>query len=268
MENRLSAGISFFTKVFPAGDNWGRANSETDGDRGMGLRKAKQVKETQVHIFKSLDGEGGSRIGFLLALALAAGLILLSIAAGSASAGSVTCGGNLAIDDEHESDNSLAYSVKCNEDISAYSIVSNREISYFSTEVVAFAGGEVAEGEAFTCEGTVPGNGVGCYGKATAGNTVVGTVGLTDELCEAYVQPRFWVIAQTTQLKKEVPFQLTSEPFPLAIKCGTLNAKKKAKDKAKKVCGKVKSAAPGKARTKARKRCKAAQAANKRAQKA
>ena len=221
-----------------------------------------------MHIFKSLDGQGGSRIGFLLALALAVSLVGISIAAGSASAGSVTCGGNVATTDEHESENALEYSVKCSEDISAYSIVSNREISYFSTEVTAFAGDEIAEGESFTCEGTVPGNGIGCYGKATAGNTVVGTVGLTDELCEAYVQPRFWVIAQTTQLKKEVPFHLTSEPFPLAIKCDTLNAKKKAKDKAMKLCAKVKSAKPGKARDKARKRCKSAQAANKRAQQA
>ncbi|MGK2931831.1 MAG: hypothetical protein ACSLFD_03515 [Solirubrobacterales bacterium] len=213
-----------------------------------------------------MDGEGGSRTGFLLALALAVSLILLSIAAGSASAGSVTCSGNVAASEGHESENALDYSIKCSEDISAYSIVSNREINYFSTEVVAFAGDEVAEGEAFTCEGTIPANGIGCYGNATTGNTVVGTVGLTDELCEAYVQPRFWVVAQTTQLKKEVPFQLTSEPFPLAIKCETLNAKKKAKDRAKKVCGKVKSAASGKARTKARKRCKQAQAANKRAQ--
>ena len=67
-----------------------------------------------MHIFKSLDGEGGSRIGFLLALALAASLIGLSIAAaGSAQAGSVTCGGNVVTDEEHASENSLIYSIKC-----------------------------------------------------------------------------------------------------------------------------------------------------------
>lgn len=219
-----------------------------------------------MNIFKSLDGEGGSRIGFLLALALAVSLIGLSIVAGSASAGSVTCGGSVALDEEHDAENSLAYNVKCSEDILGYSIVSNREISYFSTEVTVFAGEEIAEGEAFTCEGTIPGNGIGCYGKATAGNTAVGNVGTTDELCEAFVQPRFWAVALTTQIKKEVPYQLTSEPFPLAIHCDTLNAKKKAKDKARKLCAKVKTAAPGKARTKARKRCKSAIAAAKKAQ--
>ncbi|MGK2954411.1 MAG: hypothetical protein ACSLFI_01905 [Solirubrobacterales bacterium] len=221
-----------------------------------------------MNIFKSLDGEGESRVGFLLALALAVSLIGLSIVAGSASAASVTCSGSVAVDEEHAAENSLEYSVKCNEDILGYSIVSNREIGYFSTEVTVFAGEEVAEGEAFTCEGAIPGNGVGCYGKATAGNTAVGSVGTTDELCEAAVQPRFWAVALTTQLKKEVPFQLTSEPFPLAIRCDTLNAKKKAKDakaKARAVCAKVKSSAPGKARDKARKRCRSAIAASKKA---
>jgi hypothetical protein len=219
-----------------------------------------------VNIFKSLDGEGESRVGFLLALALAISLIGLSIVAGSASAGSVTCGGNVTADEEHDAENSLVYSVNCSEDIQGYSIVSNREISYFSTEVTAFAGEEIAEGEAFTCEGAIPGNGIGCYGTATAGNTVVGNIGTTDELCEAAVQPRFWVIALTTQLKKEVPFPLTSEPFPLPIRCATLNAKKKAKAakvKARAVCAKVKTSAPGTAMKKARKRCKVAIAASK-----
>jgi hypothetical protein len=221
-----------------------------------------------VNSFRSLGGERGSRIGFLVALGLAVGLIGLSVMAGSASAGSVTCGGTVAADSEHHAENSLKYTVKCNEEVQGYSIVSNRSIAYFGTEVVVFAGTEVAEGEAFTCEGIIPGSGIGCYGKMSAGNTVEGNIGTADELCEAQVQPKFWVVALTTQIAKEKPFPLTSEPFQLGIKCDTLNAKQKAKDKATKVCAKVKQAESKKARTAARKRCKQAQTASKKAQKA
>lgn len=218
--------------------------------------------------FKSLGGERGNRLGFLVALGLALGLLGLAVMTGTAAAGTVTCGGNLAADSEHHADNSLNYSIKCSEDIQGYSIVSNRSVGYFSTETTVFAGADVAEGESFTCEGAIPGNGIGCYGKMAAGHSVEGFIGTTDELCEAAVQPKFWVVALTTQIAKEKPFSLTSEPFQLGIKCATLNAKKKAKEKAIKVCAKVKQAKSKKARTAARKRCKQAQAASKQAQKA
>lgn len=218
--------------------------------------------------FRSLGGERGNRIGFLVALGLAVGLIGLSVMTGTASAGSVSCGGTVAVDSEHHAENSLKYNVKCSEDIQGYSIVSNRSVGYFSTETTVLAGTEVAPGEAFTCEGAIPSNGIGCYGKMTAGNAVEGFIGTSDELCEAAVQPKFWVVALTTQIAKEKPFSLTSEPFQLGIKCGTLNAKKKAKDKAIKLCAKVRQADGKKARTTARKRCKQAQAASKKAQRA
>lgn len=218
--------------------------------------------------FRSLGRERGGHIGFLVALGLAVGLLGLSVVAGNASAASVSCGGTVKADSEHHSENSLKYAVKCDEEIQGYSIVSNREIGYFSTEVTVLAGTEVAQGESFTCEGAIPGNGIGCYGKMTAGNTVEGFIGTADELCEAPVQPKFWAVALTTQIAKEKPFPLTSEPFPLGIKCATLNAKKKAKQKAIKVCAKVKKASGKKARTAAKKRCTQAKAAAKRAQRA
>lgn len=218
--------------------------------------------------FRSLGGERGNRLGFLVALGLAVGLLGLSAMAGSASAAEVNCGGNVTVDTEHEAENSLKYDVTCSESIQGYSIVSNRSIGYFGTEVTVLAGEEVAEGESFTCEGAIPGNGFGCYGKMSAGNTVEGFLGTTEELCEAPVQPKFWAVALTTQLKKGVPFQLTSEPFQLKIKCNKLDSKKKAKAKMKSVCAKVKLADSKKSRAAARKRCNAAIKANKAVQKA
>lgn len=209
-----------------------------------------------------------SRVGLGQGILLAAGLVLvsvcLSVLAGSASAASVECSGSLKPDKSSFSENALEYKVSCTEDILGYSIVSNREIGYFSTEVIVLKGEEVAEGEAFTCEGAIPGNGMGCYGKKSAGNTVVGSISTVDELCEASTQPRFWAVALTTQEAKGTPFPLTSEPFPLNIRCKTLNAKKKAKAKANKLCAKVGKAKSKKAKTKARKRCKTAKAQAKR----
>ncbi len=205
-----------------------------------------------------------SRVGFGQSVTLASGLALvfacLFVLAGTASAASVECSGSLKPDKTSFSENALEYKVSCTEEVLGYSIVSNREIGYFSTEVIVLKGKDVAEGEAFTCEGAIPGNGMGCYGKKSANNTVVGSLATTDELCEANTQPKFWAVALTTQEAKGKPFPLTSEPFALNIRCKTLNAKAKAKAKANKVCAKVGKAKNKKAKTKARKRCKTAKA--------
>ncbi len=212
--------------------------------------------------------KNSSRVGFGQAATLAFGLALvfmcLFVLAGPASAASVECSGSLKPDKNSFSDNALEYKVSCTEDVLGYSIVSNREIGYFSTEVIVLKGSEVAEGEAFTCEGAIPGNGMGCYGKMSAGNTVLGSMSTTKALCEANVQPQFWAVALTTQEAKGKPFSLTSEPFPLSVRCKTLNAKAKAKAKAAKLCAKVGKAKGKKVKAKARLRCKTAKAQAKR----
>jgi len=218
----------------------------------------------------SLRGSSRGRYGQLSLLAVGLALVFTCLSAlpAPASAATVSCNGKLSSDKSHHSENALTYGVTCSEDMLGYTIVSNRELAYFSTEVTVMKGQEVAEGEAFTCEGAIPGNGVGCYGKMTAGNTATGSISTSDELCEAAVQPRFWVVALTTQLKKEEPFPLTSEPFELGIRCKTLNAKAKAKAKAAKLCAKVGKARSKKAKSKARQRCKAAKAQAKRLRRA
>ncbi|MBN8866221.1 MAG: hypothetical protein J0H98_01585 [Solirubrobacterales bacterium] len=178
----------------------------------------------------------------------------------------MSCTGTVGVDREAHAEGALKYTLKCDEDVKGYSIVSNRDIGYFGTEVIVLgADGEVAEGESFTCEGSIPSFGVGCFGKMTANNTVEGNIGTLDDLCEANVQPKFWATALTTPLVKEVATPQSSEPFLLSSKpCKVLNPKKKAKAKAQKLCAKVKSADSKRARTAARKRCKAALSAVKR----
>lgn len=213
--------------------------------------------------FRSLGRAQGGRFGFLLALGLAVGLIGMSAMAGNASASSVICGGDTTKSDVHESENALEYAIQCTEDIKGYSIISNRELNYFSTEITVYDDEGVLEGQSFACEGSIPSYGVGCWGIATAGAVIKGTIGTSEELCEAAVQPKIWMVALTTEVKGSKTVTLTSDPFQLPIKCDTLNAKKKAKDKAIKLCAKVRTASDGKSRARARKRCQAAIAASK-----
>ena len=213
--------------------------------------------------FRSLGRAEGSRFGLLVALGLAVGLIGMFAMAQNASASSVICGGDTTRTSLSESENALEYAIQCTEDIKGYSIISNREMNYFSTEVTVFDGEATLEGQSFQCEGSIPSYGIGCFGKATAGAIIRGSIGTSEELCEASVQPKFWIVALTTEVKGSKTVTLTSEPYQIPIKCDTLNAKKKAKDKAIKLCAKVKTAKTGKSRAKARKRCQAALAASK-----
>jgi len=215
-----------------------------------------------VNSFRSLNGERGSRIGLMFAAGLAVTFLVCLMGVGKAQASSVTCSGTVAPSVDGHADDELTYTVSCDEDVKGYTISSNREIGYFGTETVVFGtDGEVAEGESFGCEGSIPSWGIGCQGKMTANNSVVSTLAPSESLCEAAVQPKFWVSALTIQDVKGTPTPFVSEPFLLKTDpCKVLQPLKKAKDKRDKVCSKVKDATSKKARKAAKKRCSAAKA--------
>ena len=175
----------------------------------------------------------------MFAAGLAVALLMCLGLTGKAQASSVSCSGTINPTTEGHAE---------------------EELAYFGTETVVFGtDGEVAEGESFGCEGSIPSWGIGCQGKMTAGNTVESSIGTSESLCEAAVQPKFWVTALTYQDVKGTPTPFVSEPYLLRIKpCAVLNPTKKAMAKRDKVCSKVKSAKSRKARAAARKRCKAA----------
>ena len=171
----------------------------------------------------------------------------------------------------------FAYEFGCNQDISAFSLVSNRLIDNFATEVIGVdAAGEPGEAQDFFCTSTVPSYGFGCYGSPgktpptviTKGNHAIGEFSTFDPLCAANVQPKIWGIAQaeysSTNDLTDPPsvrkWLATSEPFLLnskSINCKVLNAKVKAK----KACAKVKMKRKGTpARARARKQCERARA--------
>lgn len=202
----------------------------------------------------------------MFAVGLAVAFLMCFVGIGKAEASSVSCSGTVKAATDGHAENELVYNVKCDEDIKGYAITSNRELGYFGTETVVFGtDGEVAEGQSFGCEGGIPSWGIGCQGKMTAGNTVESSIGTSESLCEAAVQPKFWVSALTLQDVKGTPTPFVSEPFQLATTpCKVLNPLKKAKAKADKLCSKVKSASGKQARKTAKKRCDSARAAVKR----
>lgn len=175
----------------------------------------------------------------------------------------------------------FSYEFGCDKDISAFSIVSNRQIGSFTTEVIGVdSAGEPGAGQDFFCAGAVPSFGFGCYGSPgktpavviTAGNKAIGQFSMFDPVCDANAQPMVWGIAQTefstTNDLVDPPvvrkWLATSEPFVLntkGIKCKVLNPKVKAKQ----ICAKVKKAKSPKAKAAAKRACDRARAAAKRA---
>ena len=153
------------------------------------------------------------------------------------------------------------YEVKCDKDVYAITIMSNRSVGSYSTEVIGLLpSGDPADGEDLFCIGGTPSNGFGCYAspgktppvKLTAGNTVVGSFSLFDPICDANSQPQFWAVAvselgsynDADTTKPPVikgPWSVSSEPFPLdakSVRCKVLNPKAKARS----ACAKVKKA--------------------------
>ena len=186
------------------------------------------------------------------------------------------CSGEVTTDDNSIFDDAYKFDFGCNQDVYAVSIVSNREIDSFETEVIALQpDGEPGANEDFFCVGAVPAFGFACYGspgktpvtKASAGNMIEGKFTLSAPVCDANVQPKFMAVPmieyQTINDLADPPtirkWYGTAEPFVLdnsAIRCKVLNPKAKAKA----ACAKVKKAKTRKARATAKRKCAKARA--------
>lgn len=84
-----------------------------------------------------------------------------------APAANVSCAGHIARDKRPNAEpNALRYTVACSVPIKGYTITSTREVDVFSTEVEVFnpIDNSLLQGEAFTCEGDIPGFGINCFG--------------------------------------------------------------------------------------------------------
>ena len=120
-----------------------------------------------------------------LGLLMAIGLVL----PGLASADIGCTGHTVKAPDTEDYENALDYVFACTGRILGYTIVSNREIDAFDTEIeVQDAAGAIAATDGFACEGEIPGFGVGCFGTYSANNVVRGTFSVSG--AKACAEPR------------------------------------------------------------------------------
>lgn len=240
-------------------------------------------KETE-QVSKNSIGRGERRGNRLLMLVL--GLAVASIGAfwvaqpGVASADdepSIKCSGAVTADKDSIFDDAYNYSFGCNQDVYSISLVGNRQIDSFSTEVVGIQpDGEPGDSEDFFCVGAVPAFGFGCYAspgkdpaiKLSAGNKLQGKFTFAKPSCDANVQPQIMGVAmvgyQSINDLSDPPsirkWMATTEPFVLdtsAIRCKVLNPKAKARE----ICAKVGKAKSRKAKATAKRKCAKAKAA-------
>jgi hypothetical protein len=160
------------------------------------------------------------------ALAAAAGCVsVLSLPAGASAAEAPLCGGNLELNNEIpgiEPPGGLSYKFNCNSAVVGFAIVSNRQVDYFSTEVLVLdaTSGE-ATPEQFSCEGPFPSSGFGCRGIANFGNPISGEFAIGRDPCEVAKTRadkfKVWVTATVIQFDSVTnkPFNAVTQPFRL-----------------------------------------------------
>lgn len=230
----------------------------------------------------------GQREGFrLIFLMLGLAVLMLGIGAATASNAAaeeeldplkgIACKGKVKADKDSIFPDAYSFEFGCTEDIFAFSVVSNREIDSFNTEIIGLKpDGGPAENEDFFCVGAVPAFGFGCYGtpgrnpaiRISGGNKAIGEFTLSRPICDANEQPRFWGVAMaeysTVNDLVDPPsirkWMATSEPFPInakGVRCKVLNPKAKARQ----ACAKARKAKGKKARASLKAQCKKLRAA-------
>lgn len=174
--------------------------------------------------------KGHGRIRLAIVGVLGAVGLALAIPAG-ASAATVDCRGEAAGASEGKG-KAYAYSFRCFSPqgdattVDGYSMISTHEISGFGTEPVVInpMTGETVVGESFGCEGEIPGDGFGCFGKLSLGNEVRDGFNLTRNPCSKRQlnkvgEWRLWVVASAPKINpntgKATP--AVSEPLKLKV---------------------------------------------------
>ncbi len=158
----------------------------------------------------------------VMALAVVAGCLGIMALPGGASASVIGCSGKLkAVDpavDPNVEPNTFDYRILCNAPVLSYSIVSNRQVDYFSNTADGFVNGE-PNTDTFSCEGPFSGNGFGCHGKSTPPSEIRGQLGTSNDPCKRHPKGhgwKVWVVAVASESQNGgAPFITSSEPFRL-----------------------------------------------------
>jgi hypothetical protein len=177
----------------------------------------------------------------MAALAAAVGCVAaLSLPAAASAAEAPVCGGALELNDEIpgiDPPGGLSYKFNCNAQVQGYALLSNRQVDYFSTEVLVLdaTSGESTP-EQFGCEGPFPSSGFGCRGVANFGNTISGEFAIGRDPCQVAKTKsdkfKVWIAATVTEFDSVTgkPFVAVTQPFRLKKPdCGKAGTGKAAK---------------------------------------
>jgi hypothetical protein len=157
--------------------------------------------------------------------ALAAGCVGVLALPSGASASFVQCGGFLKRGAEVPGvQRALDYNIHCNETAYAYSIVSNRQLDYFSPDTVGLDSQGQTTSEAFQCEGPLEGDGFGCHGSLAPWHHVVGQLAPLRRPCAVLNQSKVWKVWVTATVSENDGvhpggYTTASEPFRLRTPC-------------------------------------------------
>ncbi len=188
--------------------------------------------------------EGKSRRRLRVAFAslmAAAGIAAFALPAAATAAEAPQCGGRLEINDEIpgiDPPGGLSYKFDCNATVLGYAIFSNRQVDYFSTEVLVldYTTGE-ATSEQFSCEGSFPGAGFGCRGVSNFGNFMAGEFAIGRDPCQKAKAKtdrfKVWAAATVTQLDSVTGKPFTAVTHPFRLRGPVCNTKQARKEKAR-----------------------------------
>lgn len=174
---------------------------------------------------------GKSRVRTLALTGLAFAGCSLVVGAGTASAAPVDCDGEV----NSLNKKNFEYEFTCEaalegtaDKIDAYSLISNKQVGGFETEVIVLDPAGEPTSQAFGCEGPIPGFGFGCNGGsagATLGNTPQSAFSLSANPCSEREQRqkwKMWLVVQADKINPATQARTptSSEPFPLSLpKC-------------------------------------------------
>jgi hypothetical protein len=123
----------------------------------------------------------------------------------------------------------VKYVIKCDQPITGYSLISDKEIEGMETEVqVLSADGNVVGNNAFNCEGELPGWGVNCVGQYDARNrSITGQFYIGKSLCAERRLDPLLVVSTASVTSAGAAAQDMSGPFDLGRPRGCPKSKSK-----------------------------------------
>jgi hypothetical protein len=166
------------------------------------------------------------RVALLVALVALMGLAALVVSNGSHTSkaadyrSNTACIGHTQKGDPDPTDPTsygVKYVIKCDQPITGYAIITDKEVQGMETEVqVLSADGNIVGNNAFNCQAELPGYGVNCVGQYDARNrSINGQFYIGSPLCKERRLDPLLVVSTASVTSSGAPAQDMSGPFDL-----------------------------------------------------